>query len=121
MTVEYHVEDDLSMKPSLGYPALYVKISDGKLESIMGIYVDKNLNAVNLAFEDMTFESLKSFDSKPRVYDEFYFFGNYISTSTPGECSLSDALYANKLAYIPKGFVYPHFRRNRAITSWLAH
>lgn len=69
--VQFHIEDDLEMVPTLGDPALYLKVSDGKLEGVMEIYVDDNLNAGTIGFDKFSAESLRKFDSKPRVYDNF--------------------------------------------------
>lgn len=75
VTVEYHIEDDLNLSPTLADPALYVIVSDGELHGVMGVYVDANLNAGTPRLEKITSESMKRFDSNPIVYDEFDFFG----------------------------------------------
>lgn len=108
--VEYHVEYDLNMKPSLTDPSLYINISDGKLEGVMGIYVDGNLNDGNVSFKNMTAERLSRFDSKPRVYGEFEFFCSNIATTGSSPFPLSQSLYANKLNFIPKEFNYTQSR-----------
>lgn len=42
--MQFHIEEDLDVVPSLGDPALYLKVSDGKLEGVMRVYADGNLN-----------------------------------------------------------------------------
>lgn len=121
VTVEYHVEDDLNMKPSIGDPALYVMISDGEMDGIMGVYVDDSLNAGTPLFEKLTAESLKRFDSKPRVFDHFEFFGSTITTTAPGEFLLSQKRYAGRLSFVAKDCEYAAFRRYRAMLSWLSN
>lgn len=121
VTVEYHVQDDLDMTPCIGDAAMYVKLVDGVLQGIMGVYVDDNLNAGTTEFEEMTRESLEKFDSKPRVYDDFAFFGSDVSTSAPGSFLLSQSRYAKRLSFIEKGCTYVQFRRHRAMLSWLCN
>lgn len=67
ITVPSHIEDDLDMVLSLGDPYVYLKISDWKLEGIMEIYVDDNLNAGTKGFDKFSAENLRKFDCKPRV------------------------------------------------------
>lgn len=88
------------MSPSIVDPDLYTMVSDGELREIIGIYFDENLIAGTPLFEKLTSESLKRFDSKPRVYDAFEFFGSRISTTSLGEFERSQQRYAKRLIFL---------------------
>lgn len=112
VTVEFLAEHYLNMTPSIPDPSLYVNFSDGKLEGIIIIYVDYNLNSGTKYSEEVTKESLHIFYSKPRIYDEFYFFGIHISTAFPGEFFLSQQGYDKRIAFLPKDFPYTQLRKH---------
>lgn len=86
----------------MGYPAPYVIIYDGDLQGVMWTYVDDNVNAGTSFFEKVTSKSLKSFDPKPRVYDEFEFLSSKVSTTSSGGFTLSQHRYESILSFFSK-------------------
>lgn len=74
-----------------GDPAFYVKVTDGSLEGLIDVYVDDNLHAGNKEFERLTSASLRRFESTPRVYENFDFFGTMIKNTAEGELTITQS------------------------------
>lgn len=73
------------MTPIFVDPTLYIKISNGDLEGLTGVYDDQNNHESNENFERTTIEGLKRFDLKQRMYDDFDFFGTVIKKTASGK------------------------------------
>lgn len=121
VTAHFHVEEDLGMKQTVGDPALYLKISDGELEGVVGIYVDDNIHVGNRNFEETNEESLKRFDSKPRVYDNFDFFGTVNKKTKRGEFAVTQERHDRRISKAARDCTFQEFRKLRASLSWLAN
>lgn len=87
-----HVVNDLGMKPTVGDPASYTKSQDGKFIGIYGSYVDDTLNVGSSEFEELTEKTLHRFESKPRVYDTFDFYGTQLHMIEPGMFGVAQKL-----------------------------
>lgn len=120
-----HPVNDIGMSPTPGDPALYIKrINEDKealLIGITGSYVDDSINAGGKIFQDMKLKTLQKFESKPRLYDAFDFFGMQVETRTDGNFVMNLKYYTNNLQTNPKSTTFPDFRRARALFSWLVH
>lgn len=117
-TIESHVVNDIGMKPLISDPSLYVKTGDDGPEGITGSYVDDCLHAGNEEFQKTTEVSLKKFDSKPRVYDNFDFFGTQIKTEQ-GNFFVGQEYYTRNMSSVPSNATFADFRRHRALFSWI--
>lgn len=87
----------------------------------MGMYVDNCLNARDLEFEKLNELTLSIFDSKPRVYDSFDFFGTQLVTLKSRYFHVSQKYYATTINFVEKGSSFGECRRRRALFSWLCH
>lgn len=125
VTMDEHLINDIGMTPTPGDPALYVKIinENGRTNvvGITGSYVDDSINGGKGRFQDMTMNTLRKFESKPRIYDTFDFFGMQIETRADGILCMNQKYYANNLTTIPNDVSFPEFRRTRALFSWMLH
>lgn len=121
LTIEDHLTNDIGMKPLTGDGAVFVRRNGDEIEGITGSYVDDCLNAGNADFEQTTEKTLQRFESKPRVYDDFDFFGTQIRTIAPGKFSMTQRNYSNNLSFVDLGCTFEEFRRHRALFSWMTH
>lgn len=85
------------------------------------MYVDDMINAGDQSFQLHAMSTLKVFESKPRVYDQFDFFGAQIRTLHDGMMSMSQRYYARTLRVVDKKATFEEFRRARALFSWLTN
>lgn len=120
-TMEQHLINDLGMKPTVGDPSLYVKKLDGKTIGVSGSYVDDQLNAGTKDFIKMTDSTLRTFESKPRLFDRFDFYGMQFETVSPQLSRINQEHYAKNLALTPIGCTFEQFRRDRALFTWITH
>ena len=121
VTVQRHITDDLKMTPTAGDPSLYLKRNKGDIDGIMGNYIDDGALAGNEAFQRLTEKTLVKFDSKPREWDNFEFFGAFIKTQDNGELTVDQIGYAKKLKPLPMDATFHQFRSYRAVFAWLGH
>lgn len=118
-TMESHLMNDLKMDQSDGDSAMYVWIHDGRLSGITGMYVDYLLIAGNVAFQKHTEKTLKHFESKPRVYDRFDFYGAQIASHDDGSTTMTQEYYVRTMKPADKKGTYQNFRKERAFFSCL--
>lgn len=79
-TMNEHIVKDMQMAQVAGNTALYVKKNElGEAIGIMEAYVDDYLNSGTPENEMISEKTLKLFESKPRIYDNFDFFGAQIN------------------------------------------
>lgn len=121
ITIEGHVVNDLGMQPLRSDPALYAKFINQELCGITGIQVDDSLNAGDQRFEKITEATLTRFDSKPRLYDTFDFFGSQVATLDDKSISLGQPYFARNLTQSSTDIAFEEFRRCRALFSWLGN
>lgn len=122
VTMDEHIVNDLHMTPMAGDAALYVKKNEvGETIGITGTYVDDSLNSRTPEFEKLSESTLKMFESKPRLYDRFDFFGAQIDTSNGAVLFLTQSYYINSLDVLPISATFADFRRARALFSWILH
>lgn len=120
-TIDEHLTNDLGMFPHVGDPSLYVRKRNGSMEGITGVYVDDSIHAGTQWFQNLTICMLKRLESKPRIYDNFTFFGSYVETRKSGELLLSQRGYTQNLRLNSMDISFETFRRQRAIFSWATH
>ena len=85
------------MKPLLGDPSLYIKRNNEDIDWLMGIYVNDGCLAGNGKMEPFTEKTLHRFESKPRVWDIFEFFGTTVTTISPRLFSIGHESYTKQL------------------------
>ena len=121
-TITNHTKNDLKMKSTKGDPSLFYKLDDNmQLEGVMGIYVDDEVLAGTNSFEKLTEKTLSTFESSPRIYRNFEFFGIECRQTVDGVCSLSQKQYITKIAPLPLDASFAQFRSARACLSWITH
>lgn len=121
ITIDDHLKHDLCMTKAVSDVSLYFKFKGDQLYGITGNYVDDNINAGTPEFEKETEATLKKFESKPRVYDSFSFFGTQVKTLRPGVFSLSQPHYIRTISVLPKQASITEFRRARSSLAWTLH
>lgn len=104
VNIDEHIINDLGLKPTIGDPSMQVKRKEGKLEGLMGTYVDDGLNAGDLALETLTESTLSKFDSKPRVHNLFAFFRTQLETLESGCFHMSQKYYATNINFVEKNY-----------------
>lgn len=77
------------MERAMSYLSLYFKSNVRKLSVITGSNVKNNLNADNESFQIDAALTLKTFQFKPHLYNNFNFFVNFIITKKPNMYLLS--------------------------------
>lgn len=87
----------------------------------MGTYVDDCLNTGTTRLEKLAEMTLSKFNSKPRIYDSFDFYGTQLATIEKGSFHLSQKRYAKNIAYVEKNCSFEEYRRHRALFSWMFH
>lgn len=121
VTVDAHARKDLQLEPLRGDPSLYIKRNEEDVDGLMGMYVDDGCLAGNETMQRLTELTLKRFDSKPREWDTFEFFGTSVRTLKQGTFSISQKLYASKLRPLPNDVSFKQFRSHRAMFAWMGH
>ena len=71
--------------------------------------------------EELTEKMLKRFDSKPRVWDNFEFFGMQIKTLAPSSFSIGQESYTKQLQIVPSDASFEFLRSFRARFAWISH
>lgn len=76
--MSFHSEVELGMTTTSHDPAIYVEVDGGTVEGSIYVYVDDNFIAGYILFRQEMETSLQSFDSKPRVFDNFDFLADIL-------------------------------------------
>lgn len=122
VTMDENIVNDLQIAPVASDAALYVrKNKSGKTIGTSGTYMDVYLNSETPEFEKISERTLKLFESKPWVYDEFDFLGAHIETTENAVLSLTKSYYINSLEPLSNSANFVDFRRARALFSWILH
>ena len=119
VTIHDHLKKDLKLVPLVGDPALYLKPNDEDLDGLMAVYVDDKAIAGNDEMRKLTEGTLKRFESKPREWDEFNFFGMHLKSLDGSVFSVSQTDYISKLKPIPVDCSFDYFRSYRAMVAWI--
>lgn len=83
--------------------------------------MDDCLNAGHKSFQNLATATIKRLDCKPRVYDNFDFFGSQNKTMDDGSFSMSQEYYAKNLNIVSLDVTFDEFRKHRALFSWIIH
>lgn len=81
VTLDIHITEDLGMKATKRDRAVYTWTQGEDICRISGTYVDDSLNAGIAEFQKHTEQTLRKFESKPRVWDTFDFYGAKVNTT----------------------------------------
>lgn len=101
MTLDAHLTDVLNMTQLKSDLAMYIwsKDSGSGFTGVSCTYVDDCLNADDEDFQRHTEAVLHRFDSKPRVINDFDFYGVQVNTQKSGQLTLSVVLYRSAKRY----------------------
>lgn len=121
ITIEEHTINDLGMTPLVSDSSLYARHRGKELIGISGLQVDDCLNAGNKEFEELTKLTLRKFESKPRVYSNFDFFGTQIRKIAPGKLYVGQPYYTKNISIVPHDISFDEFRSHRSLFSWLTN
>lgn len=108
--METYLKHYLRMQSKFGDSALYYLKRSGKLTGVTGIYVYDLFNEVDSYFQRHTESTLRTFQSKPGIYVDFYFFGAQIEPKD-GPNSMTQLYYARSLNPMVKMGSFEQFRR----------
>lgn len=118
--MEGRVMEGLGMEPLIRDLASYVKRDGGRnVTDIFGMYVNNCLNSGSKSFGKDTEVTLCKFDSKPRLYDKFKFFGLQITTILPGQIFVMQSDNTTNWTIIPIDSTFSKFWKQRTLFSWL--
>lgn len=121
-TISRHAKNDLGMIATKGDPSLYYELdANGILRGLMGLYVDDGMLAGNRFFQSLTTKTMKTFESNPRIYSPFTFFGCECSQSEDYTGYLSQSKYLAHIKPLPSDDVFKTLRSSRASLAWLTH
>ena len=121
VTIDHHAKDDLGLVPLLGDPSLYIKRNDEDLDGLLGMCVDDGCLAGDKVMQSLTELTLQRFDSRPREWDNFEFFGTSIFTVKNGHFLVSQKAYINRLKPLLLDASLELFRTYRATLAWVGY
>lgn len=119
--MDSHLIKHLDTKRASSDTLLYFRMKNGSLCGITGRYDHENLNTGDASFQELTDQTLKTFESKTRVYDNFNFFGANMCTIRPNIFSLNQERYIHELLLIALDSDSVAFCRARALLSRTIH
>ena len=115
-----HLRDDLHMRDTIGDLSLFFHHTRGKLDGILGTYIDDSLIAGTPTVETLTDKTLRKFESRERIRDNLKFAGISIETTSNG-FKLHQCRQANRLSPINGDSHYTIFRSALASLAWFTH
>ena len=119
--VDHHAKDDLGLVPLLGDPSLYIKRIDEDVDVLLGMCVDDGCLAGNEAMQELTKLTLQTFESRPREWDNFDFFGTSISTVRSSHFRISQKAYIGRQRPLPLDATFERFRSYQATLAWVGY
>lgn len=119
VTIDRHSREDLNLSPTKGDPSLYVKHNMKDIDGLLAVYADDELICGNEKMHSLISETLKRFETKPLVYDEFDFFGTHIKKLSGSQFSIDQSLYISRLKILPIDCEFKLFRSARASLAWI--
>ena len=119
-TFDHHLLKDLNLKAAKHDLSLYFKNTKGKLDGVIGTYVDDSLIVGTPAFEKESQLTLKKFISRPREYAPLAFAGVDIIPKTDG-FEISQDKHIEKITILPTDCSFSDFRSKRAQLAWIVH
>lgn len=91
-----HLVNDPRLLSTYVDSTLYYSKKDGNLNGVTVMYVDDFVNARDAYFHTNTELALRTFESKPRVYDDFDFLESQ-KRSKDGPITITQCYYARSL------------------------
>lgn len=115
-----HLQHDLRMQPTAGDFSFFVKVVSGKLQGMMGTYVDDTLCAGTNDFHETSTATERKFESKERKYDSFTL--ACIQVDRSGDEYLPhQEKYINRITELSKDCTFAEFRSRRQTLAWLTN
>ena len=115
-----HLHHDLSMRPTAGDLSFFFKVLHGKLQGVVGTYVDDTLCAGTKYFENESEITARMFDAKKREYEKFTFAGVQVEPTDDGYL-LHQEKYTLRLQLLSKDCTFADFRSRRQALAWLTN
>lgn len=79
------------------------------------------INADNDGFQQLSDRAIEHLERKPRVFDNFEFYGAQISTMSPHKLNFAKRFYSSNILTLPLDSILEDFRLTRAFFLWLMH
>lgn len=89
------------------------------VDGLMAVYVDDKMMAGNEEMQKLTAKTSGRFESKPREWDQFTFFGMYFQTLGDFVFSVDQKEYISKLKPVSVDCSFEQFRSFRAVFAWI--
>lgn len=99
------------MGQSVSIVLLYFQFKNGKLIGVTCKYVNGNMKADNADLQSESNLPLKTFESKPRTYNHFTFFGTQVFTLEPDDFKLTQPNYIAGLHALPSNCTIKTFQK----------
>jgi hypothetical protein len=117
-----HTKSDLEMITTFTDASFFFHLSRAHaLNGLIGNYVDYSMQAGNLDFEKHTEKTLATFETRGRTTDNFNFSGIDVATTSPGNFTLSQPRYINRIDLLNRSCTFSEFRSRRAQLHWCTH
>ncbi len=100
--------------------SLFFRRAKGELTGLLASYVDDTLACSDSSFSQLTEETRKRFEVKPREYENLRFSDFYIERSDNG-FNFHQRPYIDRLKPLPSDANFVLLRQYRAQLSWLIH
>lgn len=97
--------------------SFFFKVVSGKLQGMIGTYVDDTLCAGTNDFHETSTATERKFESKERKYDSFTFVGIQVDRSED-EYLLHQKRYVNRITELSKDRTFAEFRSQRQALAW---
>lgn len=120
-TLTNHLRKNLEMVPTFSDPALFFHSIKGEVQGIIGSYVDDTISTGNDDFVESSKTIEKTFESKPREYQNFKFAGMEIETREDGPFRIHQEQFAKRIETVPWNCSFSSFRSKRQELAWLVH
>lgn len=116
VTIKSHLTNELGWKTISGEKSFFVNSTECISSRCTGLYVDNCIHAGVVDFEKITEKSLALFQSKPRIIDDFNFFGILVKSISARSFHIGQPNYTQNLARILEDCTFENFRKHRALS-----
>ena len=118
-----HIKVDLEMEPMTGdgYPYAKFEDPDKAAEGLLGMLVHDGLLTGSENFQRLTEKTLERFESSPREWDSFDFYGLSLSSGQDNGIKICQTGHIKRLPLLEKEVSCATFRSIRAALAWISH
>ena len=119
ITLRALLKDDLRLTNLESDVSFYFRQGELGLQGMLGTYVDDLVTAGNDSFHQITSRIEKRFESKPPVFDNFYFAGVHIKRDEDNTIHVSQKAHIERIRALDKNCTFDEFRSRRHSLAWL--